>query len=86
MKKYLVYVLVGLSGLLAESAAFGQACTYNEGIIALKQGNQIRGMALLRMAAKDGDVRAQAGLAEITLRNMAKHVVVSRDKIQARTN
>jgi hypothetical protein len=77
MKKLLIGVLVGLSGILAGSAVFAEACTYNEAIIALKQGNQIRGTVLLRMAAKDGDVRAQAYLAEMNAGNIAKHVVVT---------
>ncbi len=41
------------------------ACSYREGIMALQQGNQIRGMALLRMASRDGDVRASRYLAAL---------------------
>jgi len=53
-------LLLGLSGqVLAE------ACSYREGIMALQQGNQIRGMALLRMASRDGDLRASLYLASL---------------------
>ncbi len=38
--------------------AYAAACTYNEAILALEQGNQVRGLALLNMAARDGDQRA----------------------------
>ncbi|WP_455366635.1 hypothetical protein [Kaarinaea lacus] len=34
------------------------ACTYNEAMMAFKNGNQIRGQALMKMAARDGDQRA----------------------------
>ncbi|KPJ95223.1 MAG: hypothetical protein AMJ55_04385 [Gammaproteobacteria bacterium SG8_15] len=34
------------------------ACTYNEAVIAFNSGNQIRGHALMKMAARDGDQRA----------------------------
>jgi hypothetical protein len=34
------------------------ACTYNEAVMAFNNGNQIRGHALMRMAARDGDQRA----------------------------
>lgn len=38
--------------------AYAEACSYNEAILALKGGNEIRGMALLNMAVRDGDQRA----------------------------
>jgi len=34
------------------------ACTYSEAIMALNTGNSVRGLALMSMAAKDGDRRA----------------------------
>lgn len=43
--------------------AYAAACTYNEAILALEQGNQVRGLALLNMAARDGDQRATQYLA-----------------------
>ena len=36
-----------------------EACTYDEAILALQQGNAVRAHALLQMAARDGDARAQ---------------------------
>jgi len=52
-----------LSALLSSSLAYGQACTFNEAKIALESGNYVRGHALLRMAARDGDLRAVRMLA-----------------------
>ena len=39
------------------------ACTYNEAIMAFNSGNLVRGQALMRMAARDGDQRAKHFLA-----------------------
>ena len=39
------------------------ACTYSEAIMAFKAGNQLRGQALMHMAARDGDARAVEFLA-----------------------
>ena len=39
------------------------ACTYREAIMALTRGNSVRGLALMNMAAKDGDWRATQFLA-----------------------
>ncbi len=41
----------------------GNACTYEEGRLALERGHWIRAEYLLRIAAREGDVRAQALLA-----------------------
>lgn len=42
------------------------ACTYSEAMMALKQGNSLRGVALMRMAANDGDARAARYLVQIS--------------------
>ena len=58
-----------ISGLLLGSVigvANAGACSYREGIVALEQGNEVRGMALLRMASRDGDRRAAQYLARFT--------------------
>lgn len=47
-----------------------EACTYNEALLALKQGNMTRGQALMKMAANDGDQRALDFLA--SFRSLAK--------------
>ena len=39
------------------------ACTYNEAVMAFNNGNLVRGQALIRMAARDGDQRAMHFLA-----------------------
>lgn len=41
------------------------ACTYSEALMALRHGNDVRGMALMRMAANDGDARAARYLVKI---------------------
>lgn len=55
-----LFIVAGLSPHMAYS---GQACTYNEALLALQQGNTIRGQALMKMAASDGDQRAVKFLA-----------------------
>ncbi|MCK4963310.1 MAG: hypothetical protein KAS19_12525 [Anaerolineales bacterium] len=49
--------------LLVSGSALAGACTYREAIMALEQGNTVRGMALMRMANRDGDERASRYLA-----------------------
>lgn len=51
-------LLLALAGI----AQAGQACTWSEALLALERGNQVRGMALMKMAARDGDTRAVAWL------------------------
>lgn len=43
------------------------ACTYNEAVMAFNSGNLIRGQALMKMAARDGDQRAVHFLNSIEL-------------------
>jgi len=40
------------------SAAGARSCTYGEARMALEDGNAVRGLALMRMASRDGDPRA----------------------------
>lgn len=49
-------------GAAVEASAAG-ACTYREALMAMERNNTVRGMALMRMASADGDVRATAFLA-----------------------
>jgi hypothetical protein len=49
----------------AISGQAGGACTYSEARIAFAQGNEIRGQALMEMAARDGDRRAIQYLASV---------------------
>lgn len=59
-------VLLPLLFLLGfSSTLLAGACSYREGIMALQQGNSIRGLALLRMASRDGDPRASRYLASL---------------------
>ena len=55
--KILLFLLLLIS-LAASASAIAGACTYGEAIMALEQGNTVRGMALMRMAKRDGDERA----------------------------
>ena len=56
--------------LFGNVSVYAEVCTYNEAIMALKQGNTVRGTALLKMAANDGDQRAIHFLAERKKHNM----------------
>ena len=60
-----VKVFLSLIALAATNGvAWAEACTYREAIMALEQGNALRGMALMRMASRDGDQRASQYLDE----------------------
>jgi len=54
-------------GVLAcfSTAIYAEACTYNEAVQALHDGNKVRAIALLRIAAGDGDRRADSLLAQL---------------------
>lgn len=58
-------VIVCCAFLISTLLASGlhAACTYNEAIMAFDNGNLVRGQALMRMAARDGDQRAMHFLA-----------------------
>ncbi len=62
----LLILLLPLLFLLGfSSPVLAGACSYREGIMAFQQGNPIRGMALLRMASRDGDLRASLYLVSL---------------------
>jgi len=42
-----------------------EACSYDEAVLALQRGNTVRAHALLKMAASDGDKRAQRLVASL---------------------
>lgn len=44
-----------------------EACSYDEAVLALQRGNTVRAQALLKMAASDGDKRAQRLVATLQL-------------------
>lgn len=62
-------LLISLVALFSAPLYAGEACTWSEALLALEQGNQTRGMALMRMAAGDGDQRAALWLRERQGRN-----------------
>lgn len=55
--KWVLPLLMGSVLLVGE--VYADACTYGEAVMALKQGNAVRGLALMRMASRDGDQRAK---------------------------
>lgn len=58
------YLIAAVSCWLFSSVAFaGGACTYGEAVMAFQADNSVRGLALMKMAAKDGDERAVQYLA-----------------------
>ncbi len=64
LRPFLVIASLLLLSALGTPVLAG-ACSYSEAIMALQQGNQVRGMALLRMASRDGDPRASRYLASL---------------------
>jgi len=50
-------------GVLFSTSVMAEACTYREAIMAFEQGNDVRGIVLMQMANRDGDVRATEYLA-----------------------
>ena len=58
--------------LVSTSSAFAEACTYSEAKLALQNGNQIRGLSLMKMAANDGDSRAISFLSRQDEKQVAK--------------
>jgi hypothetical protein len=55
-----------LTLLVTSGTVTAGACTYREALMALQQGNATRGLALMKMASRDGDVRATRYLATMT--------------------
>ncbi len=58
----LLLVLVG--SLPSVSEVYADSCAYREAMMALDKGNAVRGLALMRMASRDGDRRAERYLRE----------------------
>jgi len=50
--------------VLFSASVMAEACTYREAIMAFERGNDVRGMVLMQMAGRDGDVRATNYLAQ----------------------
>ena len=78
------------SGLVTSGSALAEACTYGEAIMALEQGNTVRGMVLMHMANRDGDERAnrylvlgghQFGKIEMTARNLSQQPLLSLNRV-----
>jgi len=86
MESFLQKTYLFLLLLLASGSALAEACTYGEAIMALEQGNTVRGLVLMRMANRDGDERAnrylilgghQSGNMEMTARNPPQQPLLS---------
>ena len=65
--------LFTITGAILISAVFTfnaqAACTYSEAVMAFNNGNLVRGQALMKMAARDGDQRAVRFLAKNDVNN-----------------
>ena len=67
-RPFIKYCVVVLSAFLTFNVQ--AACTYSEAVMAYNGGNLVRGQALMKMAARDGDQRAVQFLAS---NNANKH-------------
>ncbi len=66
VRPFIILCAVLLSAFLASNVQ--AACTYSEAVMALNNGNLVRGQALMKMAARDGDQRAVLFLASSDVR------------------
>ena len=57
LKMSLIFIVLMML-LFGNVSVYAESCTYSEAVMAIKQGNTVRGTALLKMAANDGDQRA----------------------------
>ncbi len=57
-----LFVLIG--NLSVISGVYAGSCAYQEAMMAMDKGNAVRGLALMRMAGRDGDLRAERYLRE----------------------
>lgn len=55
-RPFIIICVVLLSAFLTLNVQ--AACTYSEAVMAFNNGNLVRGQALMKMAARDGDQRA----------------------------
>ena len=62
LKTVLFTMALLAGGVPGVSLAGAQGCSYGEARMALENGNAVRGLALMRMANRDGDPRAEAFL------------------------
>jgi len=60
----LTLLLVLRGSLPGISEVYAGSCAYREAMMALEKGNAVRGLALMRMASRDGDHRAERYLRE----------------------
>ncbi len=84
--KSLLFLLL----VVASGSVLSESCTYREPIMALEQGNTVRSMALMRMANRDGDERANRYLAQgeqqieevkIAVRNLPQQPLLSLNRL-----
>ena len=61
-RPFIIICALLVSAFLTLSAQ--AACTYGEAVMAFNNGNLVRGQALMKMAARDGDPRAVRFLAK----------------------
>lgn len=58
MLRPVIKICIAIVFALSVSNVYAEACTYSEAMMALNNGNLVRGQALMKMAARDGDTRA----------------------------
>jgi hypothetical protein len=75
-----VKAILTVFGTALLSANVHAACTYDEAMMAFNNGNQIRGQALMRMAASDGDERAVHFLSSTSFAVIYGHTELSTDQ------
>lgn len=64
LKIALLVLLVLVVSLPGTREVYAGSCAYGEAMMALEKGNTIRGLALMRMASREGDRRAENYLRE----------------------
>lgn len=69
-------VFIGFVGI--PMPLFAEACTYDEALIALENGNLKRAETLMRMAANDGDLRAAKFIRNVQTRELK---IISQDNL-----
>lgn len=63
-KAHYFSILGVMLGVLFSASVMAEACTYRKAIIAYERDDDVRGMVLMQMANRDGDVRATEYLAQ----------------------
>lgn len=77
LKPRLLLVL-SIPSMMWSSLVLAETCTYQESVMAFEQNNSKRGMTLMKMAAHDGDLRAQKFLQQLENNDLSKKLFAGR--------